>query len=86
MYSGLYKIRKVSSSFAGAKFTQTLDLIRQNNQELLGKVPEHALGVNQDAGDPVENNIEEEDADGGPPPLTDEEIAENNAALGDWDG
>lgn len=86
MYSGLYKIRKVTSSFAGAKFIQTLDLIRQNNQELLGKVPEHAIGINQDAGDPVENNIEEEDAAGGPPPLTDEEIAENNAALGDWDG
>lgn len=86
-YSGLYKIRTVNSSFAAAKFSQTLDLIRINNQELLGKVPEHAFPENQDAGDPVENDIEDEvDLEGAPESLSDEEIAQNNAELGDWNG
>jgi len=86
-YSGLYKIRKVSSSFAQAKFTQTLDLIRINNQELLGKVPTHAFPINQDAGDPVNSDLENEiDLEGAGPGFTDEEIAQNNAELGDWNG
>lgn len=93
-YSGLFKIRQVESNFSGGKFTQTLDLIRLNNQELLGKVPEHGLGENQDAGDTVETNLDEEidqealqewAADAGPGP-TDQEIEANNAALGDFEG
>jgi len=32
VFSGLYKVQKVTSNFQGGKFTQTLEMIRMNNQ------------------------------------------------------
>ena len=96
-YSGLYKIRQVESNFSGGKFTQTLDLMRQTNQELVGKVPEVAVVKNLDAGPPVDAYLEDEaisaieaavaeEYPNGAPSLSDQEIAANNASLGDFNG
>jgi hypothetical protein len=100
-YSGLYKIRQVESNFSGGKFTQTLDLMRQTNQELVGKVPEVGMMKNQGEGPPIEPSLADDDgrqaiADieaaaaeeypNGAPSLSDQEIAANNASLGDFNG
>lgn len=100
-YSGLYKIRQVESNFSGGKFTQTLDLMRQTNQELVGKVPEVGIMKNQGEGPPVISYLDDDDGSqaiaaieaaaaeeypNGAPSLTDQEIAANNASLGDFNG
>ena len=100
-YSGLYKIRKVTSNFSSGKFIQVLDLMRQTNQELVGKIPEVGVTRNQDAGPTVDSYLEDEDGSqaiaaieaaaaekypNGAPSLSDQEIAANNAALGDFNG
>jgi hypothetical protein len=100
-YSGLYKILQVESNFSGGKFTQVLSLNRQTNQELAGKVPEVAMMKNQDEGPPVIADLEDDDGSqaqaaveaaaaeeypNGAPSLSDQEIAANNASLGDFNG
>jgi hypothetical protein len=99
-FSGLYKVRRVESSFNDGKFTQTLEITRQVHQELLDRnAPEVALGVNQDAGPPVDTSLESEDPDdaqaiadfeaasaGTESTISDQEITNNNASLGDWNG
>jgi hypothetical protein len=99
-FSGLYKIKFVESRFSGGKFTQTLEIIRQVHQELVDRnAPEVALGVNQDAGPPVDTSLQSDDPDyeqaianieadsvGSESTISDQEITNNNAALGDWNG
>jgi len=99
-FSGLYKVRRVESSFNDGKFTQTLEITRQVHQELLDRnAPEVALGVNQDAGPPVDTSLESDDPDdaqaiadfeaasaGTESTISDQEITNNNASLGDWNG
>ena len=99
-FSGLYKVKFVESNFSGGKFTQTLEIIRQVNQELIDRnAPEVALGVNQDAGPPVDTSLESDDPDdaqaiadleaasvGTESTISDQEITNNNASLGDWNG
>ena len=100
-YSGLYKILQVESTFSGGKFTQVLSLNRQTNQELVGKVPEVAVFKNQGEGPPVVSYLDDDDGSqaiaaveaaaaeeypNGAPSLTDQEIAANNASLGDFNG
>jgi hypothetical protein len=99
-FSGLYKVKFVESNFSGGKFTQTLEIIRQVHQELVDRnAPEVALGVNQDAGPPVDTSLESEDPDdaqaiadfeaasaGTESTISDQEITNNNASLGDWNG
>ena len=73
-FSGLYQVQEIRHSFEGGKFLQTLKLTRRQNQELKDEV---AAGT--DLGQPTE---------GGEPmdPISDDEIAANNAALGDFEG
>ena len=100
-YSGLYKIRQVESNFSGGKFTQTLDLMRQTNQELAGRVPNIGVFKNQEEGPPAVAYLDDDDGSqaqaaieaaaaeeypNGAPSLTDQEIAANNASLGDFNG
>jgi hypothetical protein len=99
-FSGLYKINKVESYFSGGKFTQTLGITRQTHQELVDRnVPSPGLGVNQDAGPPVDTSLESDDPDdaqaianleaasaGTESTISDQEITNNNASLGDWNG
>jgi hypothetical protein len=99
-FSGLYKVKFVESNFSGGKFTQTLEIIRQVQQELVDRnAPEVALGVNQDAGPPVDTSLESDDPDdaqaiadfeaasaGTESTISDQEITNNNASLGDWNG
>ncbi len=99
-FSGLYKIKSVVSNFSGGKFTQTLEIIRQVQQELIDRnAPQVGLGINQDAGPPADASLESEDpsdeetnaqlqewAAGTESSITDQQIADNNAALGDWNG
>jgi hypothetical protein len=98
-YSGLYKILQLESNFSGGKFTQTLSLNRQTNQELVGKIPEVGIMKNQGEGPPVISYLDDDDGSqaiaaieaaaaeeypNGAPSLTDQEIAANNASLGDF--
>lgn len=76
-------------------------MLRQTNQELVGKIPEVGVTSNQDAGPKIDSYLEDEDGSqaiaaieaataaefpNGVPSLTDQEIAANNAALGDFNG
>ena len=75
--------------------------MRQTNQELVGKIPEISVTSNLGAGPTVDSYLEDEDGSqaitaieaavaaefpNGVPSLTDQEIAANNAALGDFNG
>lgn len=92
-FSGLYLVTLVTSNFRRGKFTQTLKLSRLPNQEVKSTKPPKIATV------PTENEYSEADdattqaeleawAAEGPQtaPLTDDEIAANNAALGDFAG
>ena len=99
-FSGLYKIQRVESRFSGGKFTQTLGMVRQVHQELVDRnAPVVSLGVNQDAGPPVDTSLQSDDPDyeqaianieadsvGTESSISDQEITNNNASLGDWNG
>ena len=92
-FSGLYLVTLVTSNFRRGKFTQTLKLSRLPNQEVKSTKPPRIATV------PTENEYSEADdaatqaeleawAAEGPQtaPLTDDEIAANNASLGDFAG
>jgi hypothetical protein len=92
-FSGLYLVTLVTSNFRRGKFTQTLKLNRLPNQEVKSTKPP------QTATTPTENEYTDPDAGitqaeleawaaEGPQsaPITDDEIAANNASLGDFAG
>jgi hypothetical protein len=92
-FSGLYLVTLVTSNFRRGKFTQTLKLNRLPNQEVKSTKPP------QTATTPTENEYTDPDAETtqaeleawaaeGPQsaPITDDEIAANNASLGDFAG
>lgn len=80
-FSGLYKVMSVESIFNRAKFTQTLQLVRmtgqdnENAKEGKNVIPDQPQPQTESGG--FENSIDAP---------SDEEIAENNAALGDFEG
>jgi hypothetical protein len=100
-FSGIYKVVDVEHKFSGGTYQQTLDLARQPNQDIDYEGQNKVAGTNQGLYDtsvedppstgPVDVNDDEftwdypDDPDL-PPGPTDEEIAANNASLGDFMG
>ncbi len=96
-FSGLFRVLQVESIFNRGKFTQQLSLVRivgQDNKNApegepaLPKVAQPDQPDGEDAGadiDAIEAAAAEEYPDGAPQ-LSDQEVAANNAALGDFNG
>jgi hypothetical protein len=81
-FSGIYKITGVESKFSGGTFQQTLDLSRQPQQEIDYAGTAKISAENSS----VYDTTKEEKPKTGPVDYTDEEIAQNNADLGDFEG
>lgn len=81
-FSGIYKVTGVESKFSGGTFQQTLDLSRQPQQEI-DYVGTAKISAENSS---VYDTTKEEKPKAGPVDYTDEEIAQNNADLGDFEG
>ena len=81
-FSGIYKVTGVESKFSGGSFQQTLDLSRQPQQEIDYAGTAKISAENSS----VYDTTKEEKPKAGPVDYTDEEIAQNNADLGDFEG
>ena len=81
-FSGIYKVTGVESKFSGGTFQQTLDLSRQPQQEI-DYVGTAKISAENSS---VYDTTKEEPPKTGPVDYTDEEIAQNNADLGDFEG
>lgn len=81
-FSGIYKVTAVESKFSGGTFQQTLDLSRQPQQEIDYAGTAKISAENSS----VYDTTKEEPPKTGPVDYTDEEIAQNNADLGDFEG
>ncbi len=88
-FSGLYRVLQIESVFNRGKFEQTLSLVRipgQDNPDgevTAPKMLDEAESV-QDEVAAIEEAVEEEGIE--PSSMTDEEIAANNASLGNFEG
>lgn len=81
-FSGIYKVTGVESKFSGGTFQQTLDLSRQPQQDI-DYVGTAKISAETSS---VYDTTKEEKPKNGPVDYTDEEIAQNNADLGDFMG
>jgi hypothetical protein len=81
-FSGIYKVTAVESKFSGGVFQQTLDLSRQPQQDIDYAGTAKIAAENSS----VYDTTKEEKPKTGPVDYTDEEIAQNNADLGDFEG
>ena len=81
-FSGIYKVTEVESKFSGGTFQQTLKLARQPQQDIdyVGTAKISAQNSS------VYDTTKEEPPKTAPVDYTDEEIAQNNADLGDFPG
>ena len=99
-FSGLYQVLQVESVFERGKFRQTLEMVRRPNQEVESSKkgapplpvetsdyppPEGYSDDNSDAIASVEAAAKEAYPNGAPN-LSDQQVAANNAALGDFAG
>ena len=81
-FSGIYKVTGVESKFSGGTFQQTLDLSRQPQQDI-DYVGTAKISAETSS---VYDTTKEEKPKNSPVDYTDEEIAQNNADLGDFEG
>jgi hypothetical protein len=81
-FSGVYKVTAVENKFSGGVFQQTLDLSRQPQQDIDYAGSAKIAAENSS----VYDTTKEEKPKTGPVDYTDEEIAQNNADLGDFMG
>jgi len=81
-FSGIYKVTGVESKFSGGTFQQTLDLSRQPQQDI-DYVGTAKISAENSS---VYDTTKEEKPKNGPVDYTDEELAQNNADLGDFPG
>jgi hypothetical protein len=89
-FSGLYRVLQVDSTFSRGKFTQVLKMVRLKNQEIKATAPvQIAAPTLDDWTDGSEEFAALQEAvsrEGIKSTITDEEIAANNAALGNFEG